>query len=87
MTLTFTEAANKVKTLKTSPTNDEKLQLYGLYKQSTVGDCNISKPSFYQLEAVAKWNAWEANKGKTTEKSETEYVTLVESLVTKYGTK
>ena len=84
--MTFMEAAAKVKTLKTSPTNDEKLQLYGLYKQSTVGNCNISKPGFYQIAENAKWNAWNGNKGKETGKSESEYVSLVGKLVEKYGT-
>ena len=26
------------------------LELYGLYKQSTVGDVNISKPSFFNFK-------------------------------------
>ena len=33
MTLTFDEAAAKVKTLKASPSNDELLKLYALFKQ------------------------------------------------------
>jgi diazepam-binding inhibitor (GABA receptor modulating acyl-CoA-binding protein) len=34
-----------------------KLQLYGLYKQATVGQCNTSKPAFWDRAGVAKWQA------------------------------
>lgn len=34
------------------------LTFYGLYKQATVGPCNIPKPGIFNLQAKAKWNAW-----------------------------
>lgn len=37
----FEEAAELVKKLKTRPTDQELLEIYGLYKQGTEGDCNI----------------------------------------------
>lgn len=36
----FNEAAEKVKNLKTRPNDEELKELYGLYKQATVGDIN-----------------------------------------------
>jgi hypothetical protein len=33
--------------------NDNLLYLYGLYKQITCGDCNVSKPSFFDLKGQA----------------------------------
>lgn len=36
----FLKAAEEVKTLTVRPTDDELLELYGLYKQVTVGDIN-----------------------------------------------
>jgi acyl-CoA-binding protein len=33
----------------------EKLQLYGLFKQSTDGKCNQKKPSMINVVAKAKW--------------------------------
>jgi len=36
----FLEAAENVKNLKSKPNDDEMLELYGLYKQATVGDVN-----------------------------------------------
>ncbi|OXB67676.1 hypothetical protein ASZ78_015208 [Callipepla squamata] len=37
----FDGAAEDVKKLKTRPTDEELKELYGLYKQATVGDINI----------------------------------------------
>nr|CAB3466759.1 unnamed protein product [Digitaria exilis] len=39
----FEEHAEKAKTLPDSTTNENKLILYGLYKQATVGDVNTGK--------------------------------------------
>ncbi len=35
--------------------NDQKLQFYGLYKQSTIGDVNTSQPWAINMVAKAKW--------------------------------
>ncbi|RCH91235.1 hypothetical protein CU097_013079, partial [Rhizopus azygosporus] len=42
----FNTAAEEVKKLSKSPSNDELLELYGLFKQATVGDNTTSKPTF-----------------------------------------
>jgi len=39
----FLESAEKVKHLKTKPNDGEMLELYGLYKQATVGDVNTGR--------------------------------------------
>jgi len=39
----FLESAERVKTLKSKPNDTEMLELYGLYKQATVGDINTGK--------------------------------------------
>jgi diazepam-binding inhibitor (GABA receptor modulator, acyl-CoA-binding protein) len=39
-----------------------------LFKQATVGDVNIARPGgFLNFEANAKWDAWNAVKGKSKE--------------------
>ena len=65
--------------------NDEKLSLYGLFKQATVGDNTTGQPWAVQLEARAKWDAWTAHKGKSTDAAKTEYIELVKTLLTKYN--
>jgi diazepam-binding inhibitor (GABA receptor modulating acyl-CoA-binding protein) len=39
----FDKAAEDVKNLKQTPSDDELLELYALYKQATVGDVNTRK--------------------------------------------
>jgi len=56
---------------------DEKLSIYGLYKQVTVGDVNTSRPGFFDFAGQAKWDAWNACKGKSEDEARTEYIQLV----------
>lgn len=37
------------------PSHAMMLKFYGLYKQATNGQCNISKPAFYDVVGKAKW--------------------------------
>lgn len=60
----FEEAAAKMNKLTFRPTDEQLLQIYGLYKQSTVGDCNVDKPGMFQLKEKAKWEAWNKLKGE-----------------------
>jgi diazepam-binding inhibitor (GABA receptor modulating acyl-CoA-binding protein) len=85
MTLTFDDAADKVKKLKTSPSNDELLEIYALFKQATVGDNNTSKPGMLDPKGKAKWNAWDSKKGTSTDKAKELYIAEVEKLIAKYG--
>jgi diazepam-binding inhibitor (GABA receptor modulating acyl-CoA-binding protein) len=39
----FTKAAEDVKNLNATPTDEELLELYALYKQGLVGDVNTGK--------------------------------------------
>jgi diazepam-binding inhibitor (GABA receptor modulating acyl-CoA-binding protein) len=72
-----------VKELNNKPSNDVLLKLYGLFKQATVGDVNTSQPWAVQLEARAKWDAWNANKGMTQDAAKAAYIALVNELVEK----
>ena len=83
----FINASNTVQKLNKTPTNEELGILYGLYKQATMGDINIIKPSFYQIKEGVKWDNWNNNKGKTLYYSEIEYITTVNILIKKYGLK
>ena len=59
----FEASANKIKGYKNLGDNI-KLELYGLYKMSTIGDCNINEPSRLYMYEHTKWNAWNKLKGK-----------------------
>jgi len=87
MSEAFKKAAEEVKTLATDPSNDEKLKIYSLYKQATIGDVNTSRPGMLDMTGKAKWDAWSGRKGTSKEDAEAEYITTVEELKGKYGTK
>jgi acyl-CoA-binding protein len=77
----FEQAVADSKTLPQKPGNDVLLQLYSLYKQATAGDASgdgSSNP--FDFVARAKHNAWEEQKGKTTDTAMQEYVNLVTQL-------
>ncbi|CAN6208971.1 unnamed protein product, partial [Urochloa humidicola] len=77
----FEEYAEKAKTLPDSTTNENKLILYGLYKQATVGDVNTGRPGIFNLKDKAKWDAWKAVEGKSKEEAMTDYITKVKQLL------
>ena len=81
----FLTAAEYVKKLKTSPNNDELLNLYKYYKQATVGDNNTPKPFVMNMKATSKWDAWNTVRGTSTHDSEVEYIKLVNLAIKKYG--
>ena len=85
--MSFETAAQKVKNLKSSPADDELLSLYGLYKQSVVGDCGTDRPGMMYIKEKAKWDAWNGRKGLSKSDAEAEYVVIAEKMVAKYGMK
>ena len=57
-----------------------------LYKQATVGDCNIPRPGgFLNFEANAKWDAWHALVGVSKEEAMRRYVEAIESQKAEYA--
>lgn len=59
-------------------------QLYGLYKQATVGDNTTPAPGVFELKAKAKWNAWKKLEGISQEDAEKQYIEFVEKLSADY---
>ncbi|EPB71457.1 acyl CoA binding protein [Ancylostoma ceylanicum] len=59
------------------PTMDQKLKMYGFFKQATVGQCNKEKPYFFNVEERLKWNAWNALGNMPKEEAMAEYVELL----------
>ncbi|MBK8089651.1 MAG: acyl-CoA-binding protein [Chitinophagaceae bacterium] len=80
-TSAFDQAIADSKTLSEKPSNDTLLQLYSLYKQGSEGDVNIDAPSNpFDFVAKAKFEAWEALKGKSKEQAMQDYIDLVAKL-------
>jgi len=77
----FEQAIADSKTLSEKPSNDTLLQLYSLYKQGSEGDVNIDAPSNpFDFVAKAKYEAWDALKGKSKEQAMQDYIDLVAKL-------
>jgi len=81
----FEAAAADVKKFTKKPTDEELLELYGLYKQVTVGDNNTSQPWAVQMEARAKWEAWEKNKGVDKKAAQQKYIDVANKLKQTYA--
>ena len=81
----FEAAQARVKTLKSTPSPDELLALYGLFKQATQGDVTGSRPGMLDFKGRAKFDAWEKQKGLAPEAAQKSYVELVATLEARYG--
>lgn len=75
----FEKALEEVKGLS-SLSNEDLLDLYGLFKQSTVGDVSGSKPGMFDLKGKAKYEAWSSRKGLSKDEAMKKYVALVKKL-------
>lgn len=85
LTAEFEKIADDVKKVKTRPTDQELLELYGLYKQAVVGDINTDRPGMMDVKGKAKWDAWNSRKGTSKDDAMSAYVTLGKEIIGKYG--
>ena len=76
----FEDAQKRVKTLTEAPSNDQLLELYALFKQSTVGDVSGSRPGMMDFKGRAKFDAWTKKKGIGKDAAMASYVVLVNRL-------
>ncbi|XP_068942343.1 acyl-CoA-binding domain-containing protein 7 [Petaurus breviceps papuanus] len=81
----FHNAAEDIRKLKTRPNDEELKELYGLYKQSIVGDIDIECPGMLDLKGKAKWEAWNLQKGLSKEDAMSAYISKAKELIEKYG--
>jgi diazepam-binding inhibitor (GABA receptor modulator, acyl-CoA-binding protein) len=76
----FDKAVADSKSLPEKPDNMTLLKIYALYKQATAGDNTEKKPGFGDMVGRAKWDAWAACKGTSSEDAKRQYIALIESL-------
>ncbi len=77
----FLQAAEAVSQLSTKPDTNTLSQLYGLYKQATVGNNNTNKPGVLDVKGTIKWSSWNNYKGYSKYQAEVEYIKLVNKLI------
>ncbi|XP_077292146.1 acyl-CoA-binding protein homolog [Arctopsyche grandis] len=81
----FDKAAADVKSLKSSPSDNDLLEVYALFKQGSIGDCNTDKPGFLDFKGKAKWEAWNGKKGISKEDAMEAYIKKVQELIASIG--
>ena len=81
----FTQASNDAHRLIGKADDDTLLLIYSFYKQSTVGDNNTEKPSFFNFKASKKWEAWESLKGISKPLAPGQYIKYVNDALIKYN--
>ncbi len=57
-----------------SPSNEQKLEFYALYKQATEGDVTGKRPGMMDFVGRAKFDAWEKLKGMSREEAMQRYI-------------
>jgi len=70
----FGRASSHLQTIASELDQKTLLSFYGLYKQATVGKCNTPKPGIFNLQAKAKWNAWNELNDMAADVAMTRYV-------------
>lgn len=76
----FETAVADSKSLPERPDNMTLLKLYALYKQGSSGDVQGERPGFTDMVGRAKFDAWHALAGKSSEEAMQDYIDLFESL-------
>lgn len=76
----FDVAAHRIRDVSDIDTNTI-LLLYSLYKQATVGPCNIPKPGIFSFTARQKWEAWSALGSTSSIDAKIRYIDTVNALL------
>ena len=76
----FDATVKRVNGLPSAPPNNVMLDLYGLYKQATVGDATGKRPGITDLRGRAKFDAWAGRKGMSKDDAMRAYIKAAGSL-------
>tara|TARA_Y100000992_G_scaffold228176_1_gene159551 strand:- start:1799 stop:2068 length:270 start_codon:yes stop_codon:yes gene_type:complete len=78
----FKKYSEEVKNLTNRPSDEILLEMYALFKQATVGDCNIEEPGgWFNFEAKEKYKAWNEKKGKSNDECMVLYIEKAKVLI------
>ncbi|CAH2041997.1 unnamed protein product, partial [Iphiclides podalirius] len=76
--VSFNKASDHVRKITSKLSNGQLLELYGLFKQSTEGQCNTPKPSWLDGRGRKKWDAWKSLDDMPSNEAKEKYVALVQ---------
>jgi len=57
--------------------SDQKLAIYGCYKQVTEGPCQGERPSMFSIQARSKYDAWVAAGSLSKEEAMKKYISII----------
>jgi acyl-CoA-binding protein len=81
----FLSAQQRVNSLSRRPSDQDLLELYGLYKQATTGNVSGNRPGGFDFKGRAKWEAWKQREGLSREEAMKGYVEVVDRLKREIG--
>jgi acyl-CoA-binding protein len=76
----FEKAAKHLQMVAGNLESTSLLELYGLYKQATCGPCNTAQPSWFNVTAKRKWEAWKNLGDLSRDDAMDKYVTVLTTL-------
>jgi acyl-CoA-binding protein len=76
----FDQAQADSKNLSERPDNMTLLKIYALFKQASAGDVAGERPGMTDFVGRAKYDAWDALKGKSQDEAKQLYIDLIEEL-------
>jgi diazepam-binding inhibitor (GABA receptor modulator, acyl-CoA-binding protein) len=76
----FASAQERVKKLNRTPSADDLLALYSLFKQATQGDVKGERPGMLDFKGRAKYDAWTTRRGTSADDAKRAYIALVAKL-------
>ena len=76
----FEAAAAALQKLPEAPGNTDKLKLYALFKQATIGKNSTPKPGMFDVVGKYKWEAWANLKDMSQAEAEQAYIALCAQL-------
>ena len=76
----FDDAVADSKMLAERPDNQTLLRIYGLFKQASEGDATGKRPGFTDFVGRAKFDAWAALQGTSSDTAMQAYVDLIMEL-------
>lgn len=78
----FQAAVDRMNASAASPSQGDQLKLYGLFKQSKLGDASGKRPGITKMRERAKYDAWAAHSGTSKDDAMGKYMALVDKLAT-----
>jgi len=76
----FNSATEYIRQIGGRLESDQLLYFYARFKQAKEGKCNVPKPSFFDFQGKAKWDAWNNLGNMEKSQAKIEYISLLTNM-------